>query len=412
MRSLRQIGVDGLPGGSLQSHTVRAADTLQSIAQVYFGSPAYWYLIADANGLSGTERLAEGTTLAIPNKVANSANTADTFKVYNESEIIGSTSPEIRTVAKKKKWYQKLIQILIIVIMIVAVIVTAGAALAIAGAATPGLLAIGASLATSLGAVGLTGVAAVAAAAGIGAAVYATANILTQGLAIAAGLQDGFSWKQVGKAAVTGAVTGAAAFLAAPAAGANAFSWGNVAQQVAIEGGKQMLLNDGKITSVAGLLGAAVSAGALGQMGAFGTALANNSRTLTAGLSLLENKLRGRGDNAMDWVGLATAAVFDSGSKRDAADARAQGATPEQAAQAAQNSSSGKYTTATGELNWTTVAAKAIGTLVIADRRGEDAALNYLGSAVGDYAVEAGGKYLHSIYACRISTQALQPAPS
>jgi LysM domain len=107
--SLRQIGADGLPGGSLQSHTVHGGDTLQSIAQVYFGSPAYWYLIADANGLSGSERLTEGTTLSIPNKVANSANSADTFKVYNESEIIGSTSPEIRTVAKKKKWWQKLI---------------------------------------------------------------------------------------------------------------------------------------------------------------------------------------------------------------------------------------------------------------------------------------------------------------
>ena len=60
-------------------------------------------------------------TLAIPNQVANSANSAQTFKVYNESEIIGSTSPEIRTLAKKKKWYQTLIQILIIVILVIAV---------------------------------------------------------------------------------------------------------------------------------------------------------------------------------------------------------------------------------------------------------------------------------------------------
>jgi LysM domain len=99
---------------------VRGGDTLQSIAQMYLGSPAYWYLIADANGLSGTEPLTEGATLNIPNKVANSANSAETYKVYNESEIIGSTSPEIRTIKKKKKWYQKLIEILIVVIMIVA----------------------------------------------------------------------------------------------------------------------------------------------------------------------------------------------------------------------------------------------------------------------------------------------------
>jgi hypothetical protein len=34
--------------------------------------------------------------------------------VYNESEIIGSTSPEIRTVAKKKKWWQRLVMVLIV----------------------------------------------------------------------------------------------------------------------------------------------------------------------------------------------------------------------------------------------------------------------------------------------------------
>ena len=46
--SLRQLGSDGIPGGTVQSHVVRPGDTLQTIAQIYFGSPAYWYLIADA----------------------------------------------------------------------------------------------------------------------------------------------------------------------------------------------------------------------------------------------------------------------------------------------------------------------------------------------------------------------------
>jgi hypothetical protein len=91
--SLRQLGADGVPGGTVQSHVVRAGDTLQGIAAMYFGSPSYWYLIAEANGLAGSEALVEGTTLTIPNAVANSAGTAETFKVYNESEIIGSTSP-------------------------------------------------------------------------------------------------------------------------------------------------------------------------------------------------------------------------------------------------------------------------------------------------------------------------------
>jgi hypothetical protein len=69
--------------------------------------------------------LTKGVTLTIPDQAANSAQT---FKVYNESEVIGSASPEIYTVAKKKKWWQTLIQILIIMILVIAVIVTAGAA--------------------------------------------------------------------------------------------------------------------------------------------------------------------------------------------------------------------------------------------------------------------------------------------
>jgi hypothetical protein len=79
------------------------------IARIYFGSPAYWYLIADANGVSGSEALTKGVTLTIPDQAANSAQT---FKDYNESEVIGSTSPEIHTVANKKKWWQKPIQLL------------------------------------------------------------------------------------------------------------------------------------------------------------------------------------------------------------------------------------------------------------------------------------------------------------
>ena len=100
-------------------------------------------------------------------------------------------------------------------------------------------------------------------AAAIGAAVYAAASILTQGLAVAAGLQESFSWKAVGKAAVTGAVSGGAGFLAAPLASANAFSASDVALRVSIEAGKQVIL-DGKVSNAAGLVGAAASGGAFG----------------------------------------------------------------------------------------------------------------------------------------------------
>ena len=283
--SIRQIGADGLPAGNVQTHVIRAGESLQSVAQMYFGSASYWYLIADANGLQGTEPLAEGTTLTIPNAAqAGNLNSAETFKVYNESKVIGSTSPEIRTVAKRLKWWQKLIQIVIIVMMFVA----AYAASVVAKAAYI-------VVAYYTGNEALAALAAV----GAGASVMAMASIETQGVAVAAGLQEEFSWKQVGKAAVQGAFIGAAAAATmyfggeggdaaasevvgaaegaetvsvaaqGASAGTQATNWAYVGTQVGIEATRQFA-TDGKITSWAGLAGAAIGAGALNGLSSSG----------------------------------------------------------------------------------------------------------------------------------------------
>ena len=98
-------GDEGLPSGVVSQHVVRAGESLQSISAAYYGSSAFWYLIAEANGLDGTEELQAGTTLSIPNVVANSANEKDSFKVYSESEIIGSSSPEVRVKQKKRSFF-------------------------------------------------------------------------------------------------------------------------------------------------------------------------------------------------------------------------------------------------------------------------------------------------------------------
>lgn len=50
---------------------MRAGDTLAGIAQSLWGDASLWYLIADANGLAGSEPLAAGRLLSIPNKVHN-----------------------------------------------------------------------------------------------------------------------------------------------------------------------------------------------------------------------------------------------------------------------------------------------------------------------------------------------------
>ncbi|WP_229804943.1 LysM peptidoglycan-binding domain-containing protein [Paludibacterium paludis] len=83
------------PPQSPGSYTLRDGDTLQSIATLLWGDKTMWYLLADANGLSGGETLVAGQVLKVPNKVTNVHNTSATFRVYNPGEAIGDTSPTL-----------------------------------------------------------------------------------------------------------------------------------------------------------------------------------------------------------------------------------------------------------------------------------------------------------------------------
>ena len=85
----------GNPPGAATNYTVRQGDTLSSIAQSVWGDAAMWYLIADANGLRGTDTLVEGQVLWIPNKVANIHNNANTFRPYSPGEAIGRVDPTL-----------------------------------------------------------------------------------------------------------------------------------------------------------------------------------------------------------------------------------------------------------------------------------------------------------------------------
>ncbi len=78
---------------------MRAGDTLQSIAAQLYGNPSLWFVIADANGLTGSEQLKAGTRLTIPNSVEAGRLTSDTHKVYRESEIVGSRLPNLKSPA-------------------------------------------------------------------------------------------------------------------------------------------------------------------------------------------------------------------------------------------------------------------------------------------------------------------------
>ena len=85
----------GEPGPASGSYTVRDGDTLQGVAQQVWGDTSLWYLIAEANGMAGTETLRGGQVLRIPNGVTTIHNNSQTLRPYNPAEVIGNLDPTI-----------------------------------------------------------------------------------------------------------------------------------------------------------------------------------------------------------------------------------------------------------------------------------------------------------------------------
>ena len=162
------------------SYTVRAGDTLASVAAALWGDSSLWYRLAEANGMSAANALGEGQRLIVPSGVMRSQHNASTFKPYNPSEVLGDTSPvtpQPRAQAKKGKcgiFGQILLAVIAVAITVV---------LPIAAPATFG---------------GILG--------GMGAAVIG--NVVSQGIGLATGIQDKFNWKSVAMAAVSAGVSG------------------------------------------------------------------------------------------------------------------------------------------------------------------------------------------------------------
>ncbi|HEX8612480.1 MAG TPA: polymorphic toxin-type HINT domain-containing protein [Telluria sp.] len=181
----QNIGKD-FPSGGMQSYTVRGGESLQNIADSMYGNASLWYMIADANGLSGNETLKAGQVLRVPS--ANQTGTLDSsaHKVYNESEIVGSKLPNLKAPPPKKGGCGSFLQVLVIIVAIVASCVLGPQMLLLANAA------LGAGVAATVAAAALTG---------------AAVSVVTQVVSIAVGLQDSFSWKAVAKGALAGAIT-------------------------------------------------------------------------------------------------------------------------------------------------------------------------------------------------------------
>jgi YD repeat-containing protein len=193
---------DSYPAAVSGSYTVRGGETLQSIARTLWGDAQMWYLLAEANGLTGQETLVAGRVLVIPNKVTNIHNNASTFRPYNPGEAIGRIDPTLPAPPPPpKKGSGGIAQIIMIVVAVVVTIYTAGAAASAFGAlGTAGAGGFAGGMAALGGAGGLAGFAGAVVGGAVG-------SIASQGVGMAMGVQSKFSWKQVGLSALGSGVT-------------------------------------------------------------------------------------------------------------------------------------------------------------------------------------------------------------
>ncbi|WP_445405333.1 LysM peptidoglycan-binding domain-containing protein [Acinetobacter pittii] len=252
------------PSSASTSYVVNNGDTLQSIALSVWGDASMWYMLADVNGLSATDKLTAGQVLTVPNKVTNIHNNSETFRPYNPGEAIGNTQPTVPSPPpppKPKKKCGGIAQIVMIVVAIVVTIYTAGAA-----SAALGVLASGGTMGAAAGAAGAAITSGSAFALGStallgGGLVAGTTTTISLGAAIggsmigaavgsaasqlagqAMGVVDSFSWSQVGISALSAGITAGAGGALAPAAGtagatATQGSWVSTAKEAIEKGG-------------------------------------------------------------------------------------------------------------------------------------------------------------------------------
>ncbi|QVN23622.1 LysM peptidoglycan-binding domain-containing protein [Burkholderia pyrrocinia] len=217
------------PAASAGQWTVRAGDTLKSVASALWGDSSLWYILADANGLKSTDELRAGQLLTVPNKVTNVHNTSTTFKPYDPGLAIGNTQPTLPAPPPPPgpSGCGGFMPIIAIVVAVVATVFTAGALTAPAGASFSAIMSAGGTALT--GGAGLAGVGASVAGGAVGAAA-------SQGVMIASGEQHGLDLNGITLGAIAAGVTaGIGAAVSAPANALSAAAQGAV-RSVATQG--------------------------------------------------------------------------------------------------------------------------------------------------------------------------------
>ncbi|HYD79861.1 MAG TPA: polymorphic toxin-type HINT domain-containing protein [Paucimonas sp.] len=90
---VNQVSSAGAGGGSMR-YTVRAGDTLQSIAQTVWGDSSLWFRIAEANGVS-EGGLRVGQAIRLPNNVVSNQHNASTSRAQSGLvNSLGSIAPQ------------------------------------------------------------------------------------------------------------------------------------------------------------------------------------------------------------------------------------------------------------------------------------------------------------------------------
>jgi YD repeat-containing protein len=165
-------------GSAAGGYTVqRTGETLRSVAEQLWGDAGLWYKLAEANGLSGDMALSAGRHLNVPAGVARTHHNAATLRPYDADDATGSVSPTTPKPKKKNKCgvFGQILLAAVAIAVTVALKVPVGTALN-----------------------GGTAAAAGSAASIAGAAAAGTAGgVVSQGLGVATGIQQKFSWNSV-----------------------------------------------------------------------------------------------------------------------------------------------------------------------------------------------------------------------
>jgi YD repeat-containing protein len=260
-------------GGAGGGYVVRAGDTLQSIASSVWGDADLWYKLAEANGLSGNSVLVEGRSLTIPGGVVSNAHNDGTFRPYDAAKALGDLSPGAAKPPAKPGGCGMIGQLLVMAIAVAITLIIKVPVAQFITAALKTAVGVGSALVGAVGAVA-------------GAAVTGVvASAASQGIGVATGLTDKFSWKGVAMAGISAGVTQGFAQAAGSIASA--------ARAAAAANSATTISSAGRVASylAGGSLGAQVVRGVVTDVASQGIAVATG----------LQKKL--------DWAGVAAGAA-------------------------------------------------------------------------------------------------------